>query len=229
MEDREVALASLAARVVACRKCPRLVAWRERVAREKRAAYRDEVYWARPVPGFGDPQARLLVVGLAPAAHGGNRTGRPFTGDGPRGAGDFLAAALHRARIANQPTSERRGDGLQLRGAYLTALVRCAPPGNRPEAEEVQNCLPYLMEEMLILSGLRAVLALGRVAFAGSWEALKPLGAGGRRPPFAHGAAYAVGPGLPRLVAAYHPSRQNTQTGRLTPAMLDAALARALV
>ena len=224
------ALAVLAARVVGCRRCPRLVAWREEAARRKRAAFRDQEYWGRPVPGFGDPRARLLILGLAPAAHGANRTGRMFTGDGPRGAGDFLMAALHRAGLASLPRSERRDDGLVLRGVYLTAVVRCAPPKNRPTREEIENCLPFLMEELRILSGLRAVLALGRIAFDGYLRALGKLGMAlpRPRPRFSHGAVYTFGKEVPALVASYHPSRQNTQTGRLTQEMFDAALRLAM-
>lgn len=228
MEDREVALEALSRRVVGCRRCPRLVRYREEVARRKWTAYRDETYWGLPVPGFGDPRARLLVVGLAPAAHGANRTGRMFTGDGPRGAGNTLMAALHRAGLANQPTSESRYDGLELHGVYLTTVVRCAPPGNRPNAKEIGNCLPYLIREQELLESVRSILALGRIAFGGCVSVLRSRGASVPRKAFAHGARYDLGPASPFLVASYHPSRQNTQTGRLTPAMLDAALARAL-
>lgn len=170
-----------------------------------------------------------MVLGLAPAAHGANRTGRMFTGDGPRGAGDFLMAALHRAGLASLPRSERRDDGLVLRGVYLTAVVRCAPPKNRPTREEIESCLPFLMEELRILRGLRAVLALGRVAFSGYLAALERMGVTvpRPRPRFSHGAVYELGEGVPALVASYHPSRQNTQTGRLTPEMFAEALARA--
>jgi len=214
--------------VVACQRCPRLVLYRERVAQEKRLAFREETYSGRPVPGFGDPAARILVVGLAPAAHGANRTGRMFTGDGPRGAGDFLMAALHRAGLASQPVSERRDDGLVLCGAYLTAVVRCAPPGNRPVGEEIRNCLPYLAEELRALNEVRTVLALGQVAFDACLQVLESCGVKvpRPRPRFIHGAAYRLGDGIPVLVASYHPSRQNTQTGRLTPAMLDEAVHR---
>lgn len=228
MEDRELVLAALQEKVTSCRRCQRLVFYRGEVARVKRASYRNETYWGRPVPGFGDPRARLLIVGLAPAAHGGNRTGRMFTGDGPHGAGDFLVEALHRAGLASQPSSHDRADGLRLHNAYLTSVVRCAPPGNRPTRAEIVNCLPYLVEEMRILTEVRAVLALGRVAFEGCLSAFDSMGADVPRPTFAHGERYALGPGLPDLVASYHPSRQNTQTGRLTLAMLDAALAQAL-
>ena len=228
MEDPPVALAQLNRRVVACRRCRRLVAYREQVAQSKRPAFRDEAYWGRPVPGFGYPDAALLIVGLAPAAHGANRTGRMFTGDGPRGAGGFLMAALHRAGLASQPTSHNGEDGLELHGVYLTAVVRCAPPQNRPTAEEIRNCLPYLVEELQTLLDVRTVLALGRVAFDGCLSALRSLGADVSRPRFSHGARFEFGQRFPSLVCSYHPSRQNTQTGRLTPAMLDRAVAQAL-
>jgi len=228
VEDTQVALEALSQRVVACRRCPRLVAHRERVAQERRPAFRAESYWGRPVPGFGDPAARLLVVGLAPAAHGANRTGRMFTGDGPRGAADFLMRSLHKAGLANRPTSEHTGDGLVVRGAYLTAVVRCAPPGNRPTAEEIGHCRSYWVEEQQLLTGVRCILALGRIAFNECVSVLCSLGAEVPLTGFAHGARYDLGPSFPTLVASYHPSRQNTQTGRLTPTMLDAALAQAL-
>lgn len=223
------ALAELAARITGCRRCPRLVAWREETARVKRAAFRDQEYWGKPVPGFGDPGARLLILGLAPAAHGANRTGRMFTGDGPRGAGDFLMAALHRAGLASIPYSRARDDGLELFGVYLSAVVRCAPPKNRPTREEIENCLPFLVEELRILQKLAAVFALGRIAFAGYLAALERLGVTlpRPRPRFSHGAVYTFGEGVPALVTSYHPSRQNTQTGRLTKEMFDAALTQA--
>ncbi len=216
-------LERLAARVVNCRACPRLVAYREEVARKKRAAFKDQEYWGRPVPGFGDPGARLLILGLAPAAHGANRTGRMFTGDGPRGAGDFLMAALHRAGLASLPYARARDDGLELFGVYLSAVVRCAPPGNRPTRQEIENCLPFLVEELRILGELKAVLALGRIAFSGYLRALELMGVTlpRPRPRFSHGAAYELGEGMPVLIASYHPSRQNTQTGRLTQEMFD--------
>lgn len=228
MEDTQVGLEALSRRVAACRRCPRLVAHRERVAEERHPAHRDEPYWGRPVPGFGDPEAQVLIVGLAPAAHGANRTGRMFTGDGPRGASDFLMASLHRAGLASLPASGHQGDGLVLRRVYVTAVVRCAPPGNRPTAAEMGNCLPYLAEEQLLLPGVRAVVALGRVAFAGCLRALFPREEGVHPRAFAHGGRYALGEGLPNLIASYHPSRQNTQTGRLTSAMLDAVLSEAM-
>ncbi|HAF71105.1 TPA: uracil-DNA glycosylase [Candidatus Acetothermia bacterium] len=222
-------MVKLTARITTCRRCPRLVAWREEAARVKRAAFRDQEYWGRPVPGFGDPEARLLVLGLAPAAHGANRTGRMFTGDGPHGAGDFLMAALHRAGLASLPYARARDDGLELFGVYLSAVVRCAPPRNRPTRKEIENCLPFLVEELRILRELKAVLALGRIAFSGCLLALERMGVALPRPlpRFSHGAVYRLGEGVPVLVASYHPSRQNTQTGRLTKDMFDAALTQA--
>jgi uracil-DNA glycosylase family 4 len=220
------ALAAARDAIVACTACPRLRAYCERIAQVRRRAYRDETYWARPVPGFGDPQARLLIVGLAPAAHGANRTGRIFTGDGPGGSGDFLMAALHRAGFANLPTSRRADDGLRLRDAFVAAAVRCAPPGNRPAADEIARCLPHLEAEAAALPRLRVVVALGRMAFDAflrlpGLAALPNRGAHRRpRPSFAHGAAVAL-PGGRTLVGCYHPSRQNTHTGRLTAAMMD--------
>ncbi len=198
--------------------CPRLVEWRERVGRQKRAAYRDDVYWARGVPGFGDPDAHLLVVGLAPAAHGANRTGRMFTGDR---SGDWLYAALHRAGYASQPTSVRRGDGLELLGAWISAPVKCAPPGNRPTAAERDACVGYLRRELETLAGVRVVLALGGFAHQVMWRML----ADGRCPKFGHGVEAPLRGGR-TLVSSYHVSQQNTFTGRLTEPMLDAVLTR---
>ncbi len=214
-------LADVEARLVECRACPRLVAWRERVGREKRRAYRDEAYWSRPVPGFGDPGARLLIFGLAPGAHGSNRTGRMFTGDA---SGDFLYPALHRAGLADRPRAVARDDGLTLRGVYITAAVRCAPPDNKPAPDEVARCARWTAAQFAFLGPLRAVLALGRV---GHDAVLRQFGAVPARHPFAHGAEHAL-PGGATLVDSYHVSRQNTQTGRLTPAMFDAVLARAV-
>jgi len=212
-------LAALEADVCACRRCDRLVAWRERVAREKRAAFRGWEYWGRPLAGFGDPAARVVVLGLAPAAHGGNRTGRVFTGD--RSA-DFLLAAMHRTGFANQPTSEHRGDGLALTGAWMTAAVRCAPPENAPTPAERDACAGFLARELALLADARAVVCLGGFAWT---AALRHFGVR-PRPPFAHGAEHAFD-GRLALLGAYHPSQQNTFTGKLTPPMLDAVFARA--
>jgi uracil-DNA glycosylase len=207
-----------------CRRCPRLVEWRERVAAEKRASFADEVYWGRPVPGMGDPDARILIVGLAPAAHGGNRTGRIFTGDR---SGDFLFAGLHRAGLANQPVSVRRGDGLRLIGAYISAVVRCAPPANRPTPAERDTCLPYLVREVRLLPELRVVIALGAFAWDGALRGLRAAGRDVPRPAprFGHGTEAELS-GL-TLLGCFHPSQQNTFTGKLTPAMLDEVLLRA--
>jgi uracil-DNA glycosylase family 4 len=210
-------LAALHAELVECRRCPRLVEWRERVAREKRAAFADQEYWGRPVPGFGDPRARLIVVGLAPAAHGANRTGRIFTGDR---SGDFLYAALHRAGYANQPTSTHPGDGLELSDCFITAPVRCAPPANKPLPSERDNCAPWLDAELAALDRARVFLSLGAFGWAATLRAL----GGPRGARFGHGAATRAGPYT--LVASFHVSQQNTFTGRLTPAMFDAVLVR---
>ncbi len=218
-------LAVLNEEIVCCRKCPRLVRHREKVARIKRRAYRDWTYWGRPVPGFGDPQAELMIIGLAPAAHGANRTGRVFTGDR---SGEFLYRILHRCGLANQPTSTNRSDGLALRNTYVTAAIRCAPPANKPLPEEISNCRPYLEAELDLLRP-RAVLALGRIAFDAYLKMLQERGMTARRAayPFAHGASYQL-PSGPRLFASYHPSQQNTQTGRLTPAMFARVLRKIL-
>jgi len=210
--------------VIGCSRCPRLVQYRERVARERKREFRTETYWGRPVPGFGDPNARLVVVGLAPAAHGSNRTGRVFTGD--RSAA-FLVRAFYAVGFANQPTSLRRGDGLQYRDLYLTAAVRCAPPDNRPTPVERANCAPFLERELRCLPETRAILALGGFA----WDAVReivPNVYGGTRSstPFAHGACAVLGPGRPLLWGSYHPSPQNTNTGKLTHAMLVDLLER---
>jgi uracil-DNA glycosylase family 4 len=217
------ALERIRADVVVCRACPRLVSWRERVAREKVARFADQEYWGRPVPGFGDPTARVLIVGLAPAAHGGNRTGRIFTGDR---SGDFLFASLHRTGFANQPTSVSLDDGLELRGAYLAAVNRCAPPANRPKPAERDRCLPFLEREMRALSRFRVIVALGEFAWDGALRAVAALGQTIRpRPKFAHGAEVHLRPS--ELIGCFHPSQQNTFTGRLTPAMLDEIFVRA--
>jgi uracil-DNA glycosylase len=216
-------LAQLNNCIATCRACPRLVAWREQVAREKRASYRDEEYWGRPVPGFGDPRARVLVCGLAPAAHGGNRTGRVFTGDR---SGDWLYGALYRAGFANQPTSVRRDDGLRLTNCYVSACVRCAPPANKPSPEERDACLPYLVAELRLLVQVRVIVCLGGFAWDGVLRALRHMASGpDRKPRFGHAAETILG--RYTLLGCYHPSQQNTFTGRLTQAMLDAVLRRA--
>ena len=219
---RARALALLAAENIECARCPRLVAWRERVARERRAAYAHEVYWGRPLPGFGDPGARVLLLGLAPAAHGGNRTGRIFTGDR---SGDFLFAALWRTRFANQPTSLARDDGLRLSDAWISAAVRCAPPANRPTPRERDNCLPWTAAELDLLGDVRVVLALGAFAWDVALRLRGGLQRGQRKPRFAHGAEVSGEPFT--LLGCFHPSQQNTFTGRLTPDMLDDVLLRA--
>ena len=211
-------LAELAEEIVACRACPRLVAWREEVGRVKRRAFAREGYWARPLPGFGDPDPAIVIVGLAPAAHGANRTGRMFTGDR---SGDFLVAALHRAGLASQATSVDAGDGLRLSGCRMTAAVRCAPPANRPEPDERERCRPYLVRELALCPGARVLLALGAIG----WDAiLRTLEPPRPWPPFRHGAEAQVG-GF-TLVGCYHPSQQNVFTGRLTAPMIDAVLTR---
>ena len=217
-------LDALAAEVASCRRCPRLVAWREEVARVKRAAYAGEQYWGRPLPGFGDPLARVLLLGLAPAAHGGNRTGRIFTGDR---SGDWLFASLWRTGFANQPTSVACGDGLALHGAYVTAAVRCAPPANRPLPAERDNCLPYLVRELELLAEVRVIVCLGGFAWEAAFRALSAYGVAvpRPRPRFGHGAVWDAEPWT--LLGTFHPSQQNTFTGRLTPDMLDAVLVRA--
>ncbi len=209
--------------VVACRACPRLVEWRERTAREKAPRFADQDYWGRPVPGFGDPSARVLVVGLAPAAHGGNRTGRIFTGDR---SGDFLFGSLYRTGFANQPTSVSPGDGLELRDCYISAVNRCAPPGNRPSPDERDRCLPFLVREVGALPAVRVVVALGSYAWDGALRAFGERGHAVRpRPGFGHEAEASVGPWT--LLGCFHPSQQNTFTGKLTEAMLDRVMVRA--
>lgn len=218
-------LSELALQISRCRRCPRLVGWREQVARERRAAFADQEYWGRPLPGFGDPDARVLLIGLAPAAHGGNRTGRIFTGDR---SGDFLFAALWRTGFASQPTSIARDDGLQLHDAWIAAAVRCAPPANRPTPQERDNCLPWTLSEMRLLPGLRVAVCLG--AFA--WDAALRLSAALEqaptarpKPKFGHGAEHRAG--RLTLIGCFHPSQQNTFTGKLTAPMIDAVLMRA--
>ena len=221
--DGGTALESLHVQIASCRRCPRLVEWRERVALEKRAAFRDETYWGRPIPGFGDPGAPIVVLGLAPAAHGGNRTGRIFTGDR---SGDFLFAGLHRAGLANQPTSIHRGDGLRLRHCFITAAVRCAPPANRPAPDERDACSGWLESEFALLPSARVILCLGGFAWDAGLRLRAALGdpAARPRPRFAHGA---VAPGRWPLLGCFHPSQQNTFTGRLTAVMLDDVLTTA--
>jgi uracil-DNA glycosylase family 4 len=215
-------LKRVAAEVVVCERCPRLRSWCRAVAASKVRRFRDQEYWGRPVPGFGDPRARLLVVGLAPAAHGGNRTGRVFTGDR---SGDFLFSSLHRAGFASQPTSVSLDDGLTLRDCYIAPLARCAPPANKPTPEEIRNCREYLLREWVLLTRVRAVLALGKVAMDGFLALLRESGRLPRRGPwaFGHGVSHDLGGGL-RLFASFHPSQQNTFTGKLTAADLDRVL-----
>jgi uracil-DNA glycosylase family 4 len=218
------ALTTLQRRILRCTQCPRLVEYRTRVAREKRRQYRQEDYWGKPLPSFGDPQARLLVIGLAPAAHGGNRTGRMFTGDQ---SGDWVYRTLHRFGFANQPTSQHRADGLTLHDAYITAAARCVPPDNKPSGAELAACRPYLRRELELLHRVRIVVPLGRIAFDAYLAARRGLGLAlpEARPRFAHEAVTLFPDGM-LLIASYHPSRQNTQTGRLTQTMFDAIFAR---
>jgi uracil-DNA glycosylase len=213
------AIESVGQEIVACSRCPRLVAWRTEAARTPPARFAGEAYWARPVPGFGDPAASVYVLGLATAAHGGNRTGRAFTGNP---TADWLVRSMHRVGLANQPTSDRRGDGLRLHDAWMGSAVRCAPPGNRPTPAERDACLPFLSAEVAALPRLRVLVCLGAFAWNAAlhWAGVRP------KPPFAHGAEHRLGTGLV-LLASYHPSRQNTNTGLLTEAMLDAVLRRA--
>lgn len=213
---------SIEEEIIRCSRCPRLIGYCREIARTKRRAYREESYWGKPVPGWGDPDARLLMIGLAPAAHGGNRTGRVFTGDA---SGDFLFRALHKARFASQPTSQHREDGLRLRDAYLTAVAHCAPPDNKPLPGEIENCRGYLVEELRLLPRVKAVLVFGKIALDGFRVALREahgIDLPAAAVPFRHGAAYEIAPSAPRLFISYHPSRQNTQTGRLTEPMFDA-------
>jgi uracil-DNA glycosylase family 4 len=222
------ALSAVARDIIACAACPRLRRYCARVAASGKREFAGWTYWGKPVPGFGDPQAELLVVGLAPAAHGANRTGRMFTGDG---SGAWLIRAMYRAGFANQPTSLRAGDGLRLTRAYLTAAVRCAPPDNKPAPAEIARCLPFLMRELALLPRVRVVLTLGRIAFDACRRLLRTRGADVRGMRFAHGAAFHLGASIPTVLASYHPSRQNTNTGRLTEQMLDGVFetARSLV
>ncbi len=219
-------LAVLEKRIIACRLCPRLVAYREEVARVKRRAFMEWDYWGKPVPAFGDANARILVVGLAPAAHGANRTGRMFTGDR---SGDFLYKVLYDCGFASQPASANRGDGLTLRDVYITASVRCAPPDNKPTPEEIRTCRRYLIRELELLPNIQVVIALGKLAFDDYLAVLLSAGQIARRSTFVfgHDAEHVTGPGQPVLIASYHPSQQNTQTGKLTEAMFRAVFERA--
>jgi len=213
-------LYELALQIVSCRKCPRLINYIHEVGKNKRRAFKDQEYWAKPVPGFGDPDARVLIIGLAPAAHGANRTGRMFTGDS---SGAFLTKTLYKFRFANKPTTILRDDGLVLKDVYLSAVLRCAPPGNRPTSDEIKNCLPFLEKELQILKNVRVVLTLGAIAMRGYLTILKKQGFihSFSKFPFGHNIVYRFSGGLPVLVTSYHPSRQNTQTGRLTEKMFD--------
>jgi uracil-DNA glycosylase family 4 len=219
-----VSLVELNEEIVRCRACPRLVAWREQVARDRRASFRDEEYWGRPVPGFGDPVARVLVLGLAPAAHGGNRTGRVFTGDR---SGDWLFAAMHRADLANQAESVRSDDGLELHDAYVAAAVRCAPPANRPTPAERDECMPFLERELALLDRVRVIVVLGGFAYEAAWRLLGKAGVALPRPRPRFGHGLEVVTDRATILGCYHPSQQNTFTGRLTEPMLDAVFTRA--
>jgi uracil-DNA glycosylase family 4 len=213
--------------IVSCTKCPRLRAYCQTIAETKRAAFRNDTYWAKPVPGFGDPQARIVLIGLAPAAHGANRTGRMFTGDGAGGSGDFLMAALHAHGLATQPCSRSADDGLRLEHAWIVATARCAPPDNKPTPIEIANCHTHLRAEVLALRRARVFVALGRIAYDAAWRLLTEMqDVPARKPAFAHGLAVPLPSGR-ALVASFHPSRQNTHTGRLTPAMLRDVFATA--
>ena len=230
-DPRPLSISDVQTAVITCERCPRLRTYCKEVGRARKAAFRNDTYWSRPVPGFGDAQARVLILGLAPAAHGANRTGRVFTGDGVGASGDFLMAALNRAGFANIATSQRVDDGLRLTDAYIAAAVRCAPPANKPLPEEIQRCLPHLVDEVAALRRLQVVVALGKIA----WDAwLKVLTLGGApvpqpRPAFGHGAVMHLAPGTvgpATLFGVYHPSRQNTNTGLLTPQMYDTVFRR---
>ncbi len=227
MSPTRASLIAVREQIVTCNRCERLRTYCQRVAIEKKAAHRDEVYWGRPVPGFGDPLARMLVIGLAPAAHGANRTGRVFTGDGAGGSCDFLMRAMHGAGFANMPTSRHPEDGLRLTDAYIAAAVRCAPPDNRPTTGEIAACHAHLSAEFAALPRVRVVVALGRIGFGAALRLLAERGAAWRpRPAFGHGLVYSADGG-PALIASYHPSRQNTNTGVLTPPMLASVFRKA--
>jgi uracil-DNA glycosylase family 4 len=215
-----VSLEQVHRQIIACERCERLRTYCAQVARDKKAAFRADTYWGKPVPGFGDPKARVLVLGLAPAAHGANRTGRVFTGDGTGGSGDFLMTAMHRYGFANLQTSRSAEDGLRLTDAFIAAAVRCAPPGNKPELDEIRACQSHLEAEIDQLPDIRVVVALGKIAFDAWWRVMSGRGVSERpKPAFRHGAIYKPGNG-PAVIASYHPSRQNTNTGKLTPEMM---------
>jgi uracil-DNA glycosylase family 4 len=223
-----VTLADVRDAIVSCERCARLRTYCAEIARVKRRAFHDEIYWGKPVPGFGDPNARMLLIGLAPAAHGANRTGRVFTGDGAGGSGDFLMAALHRAGFANIPTARHPDDGLQLRNAFIAAAVRCAPPDNKPTTDEIANCLPHLDAEVAALPNVRVVVALGRIGFDAYLQLLKRRGMTIRpKPAFGHAAVHPL-PNGQTLIGCYHPSRQNTNTGKLDARMMDRVMMCAL-
>jgi uracil-DNA glycosylase family 4 len=220
-------LSTIRSTIISCDRCPRLRTYCQAVARHKRAAFRNDTYWGRPVPGFGDPDARILLIALAPAAHGANRTGRTFTGDGPGGSGDFLMAALHANGFANQPFSRSIDDGLELTDAWIAAAVRCAPPDNKPSPEEIAACHAHLVAEVGALANVRVMVALGRIAFDATWRLLADRGIVIKpKPAFGHGLTYRT-PGGPTVIASYHPSRQNTNTGKLTPTMLKSVFRKA--
>ena len=221
-----IALRAVHQQIIACERCPRLRTYCAEIARTRRKAFRDEIYWGKPVPGFGDPRAQVLLIALAPAVHGANRTGRVFTGDGAGGSGDFLMSALHRAGFANIPTSRHPGDGLVLTGAFIAAAARCAPPDNKPTPEEIANCRPHLDAEIAALPRVRVVLGLGKIAFDAYLQLLKHRGVVMRpRPAFGHGVVHRL-PNGQTLIGCYHPSRQNTNTGRLTSRMMDDVFVR---
>ena len=220
-------LAAIRSAIISCDRCTRLRRYCQQIALEKRAAFRHETYWGRPVPGFGDPAARILLVALAPAAHGANRTGRTFTGDGPGGSGDFLMAAMHASGLANQPFSRSIDDGLELKDVWIAAAVRCAPPDNKPTPQEIAACHAHLVAEVSALTHLRVIVALGRIGFDATWRLLADRGIATGRPRFGHGLTYHP-PGGPVVIASYHPSRQNTNTGKLTPHMLTSVLRQAV-
>jgi uracil-DNA glycosylase family 4 len=222
-----VSLSKVHRDIVSCTTCARLRDYCAQIARDKRAAFRHDTYWGKPVPGFGDPNARVLILGLAPAAHGANRTGRVFTGDGGGGSGDFLMTAMHRNGFASIPTSQSVDDGLTLRDAYIAAAVRCAPPDNKPTPEEILACQPHLEAELQHLPNVKVVVALGKIAFDVWWKILAGKGVVVRpRPPFGHGLVHKPA-GSPIVIASYHPSRQNTNTGKLTPKMMDSVFRKA--